>query len=131
MGPAGSARGGLAIGLIAGDLCYGATLRRERVRIDDALDVFAVHGVGGMFGAVITGVFATTAINALGRGAIDGNPGQILVQLVAVGATITYAVGATLVIVKLVDLLLGLRVPAHEEEMGLDLSVHGEVAYQA
>ena len=126
-----TAGGALAIGFIAGGLCYSATLLRERIRIDDALDVFAVHGVGGTFGAVITGVFATTAINSAGRGLIDGNPGQLLVQLVAVGATIAYAVGATFVIVKVVDLVLGLRVNAHQEEMGLDLSVHGEVAYQA
>ena len=126
-----TAGGALAIGFIAGGLCYSATLLRERIRIDDALDVFAVHGVGGTFGAVITGVFATTAINAAGRGLIDGNPGQLLVQLIAVGATIAYAFGATFVIVKVVDLVLGLRVNAHQEEMGLDLSVHGEAAYQA
>ena len=125
-----TAGGALVIGLVAGGLCYSATLLRERVHVDDALDVFAVHGVGGMFGAVATGVFATTAINAAGSGLIDGNPGQVLVQLVAVGATITYAVGATFLIVKLVDFLLGMRVGAREEEMGLDLSVHGEVAYQ-
>jgi ammonium transporter, Amt family len=125
-----TAGGALAIGLVAGGLCYSATLLRERVHIDDALDVFAVHGIGGMFGAVATGVFATTAINAAGRGLIDGNPSQVLIQLVAVGATITYAVGATFLIVKLVDFLLGMRVGAREEEMGLDLSVHGEVAYQ-
>ena len=126
-----TAGGALAIGFIAGGLCYSATLLRERIRIDDALDVFAVHGVGGAFGAVITGVFATTAINSAGRGLIDGNPGQLLVQLIAVGATIAYAFGATFVIVKVVDLVLGLRVNAHQEEMGLDLSVHGEAAYQA
>jgi Amt family ammonium transporter len=125
-----TAGGALAIGFIAGGLCYSATLLRERIRIDDALDVFAVHGVGGTFGAVITGVFATTAINSAGRGLIDGNPGQLLVQLVAVGATIAYAVGATFVIVRVVDLVLGLRVDAHQEELGLDLSVHGEAAYQ-
>ena len=125
-----TAGGALAIGLVAGGLCYSATLLRERIHVDDALDVFAVHGVGGMFGAVATGVFATTAINAAGRGLIDGNPAQVVIQLVAVGATIAYAVGATFVIVKLVDFLLGMRVGAHEEEMGLDLSVHGEVAYQ-
>lgn len=125
-----TAGGALAIGLIAGGLCYSATLLRERIRVDDALDVFAVHGVGGTFGAVITGVFATTAVNAAGRGLIDGRPEQILIQLVAVGVTIAYAVGATFVIVKVVDVVLGLRVNAHEEEMGLDLSLHGEAAYQ-
>jgi ammonium transporter, Amt family len=124
-----TAGGAVLIGLTVGGLCYGATLLRERLRIDDALDVFAVHGVGGTFGAIATGVFATTAINAY-PGLIDGNPGQVLVQLVAIGAVIAYAAGATFVIIKVVDFVLGLRVPAHEEEVGLDLAVHGEAAYQ-
>jgi Amt family ammonium transporter len=126
-----TAGGALAIGFVAGGLCYSATLLRERLRIDDALDVFAVHGVGGMFGAIATGVFATTAINAAGAGLIDGNPGQVLTQLIAVGATIAYAVVATFIIVKVVDVVMGMRVSSHEEEMGLDLAVHGEAAYQA
>ncbi len=125
-----TAGGALVIGLAVGVICYSATLLRERLRIDDALDVFAVHGVGGTFGAIVTGVFATTAINAAGRGLIDGNPGQVVTQTLAVGATISYAVISTFVIVKVVDLLLGLRVRAEQEEVGLDLSVHGEVAYQ-
>ncbi len=125
-----TAGGALAIGFVAGGLCYSATLLRERLRIDDALDVFAVHGVGGTFGAIATGVFATTAINAAGRGLIDGNPTQLGIQLIAVGATIGYAIVSTFVIVKVVDVLLGLRVRAEQEEVGLDLSVHGEVAYQ-
>ena len=124
-----TAGGALVIGLAAGGLCYSATLLRSRFRIDDALDVFAVHGVGGTFGAVATGVFATVAVNAY-PGLIDGNPGQIVTQLVAVGATIAYAVVATFVIVKVVDVLVGIRVPSSEEELGLDLAVHGEVAYQ-
>ena len=125
-----TAGGALVIGLLVGGLCYGATLLRSRLKIDDALDVFAVHGVGGTFGAIATGVFATTAINPLGRGLIDGNAGQVLTQFVAVGATIAYSVVATFVIVKLVDVVLGIRVPAREEEVGLDLAVHGEAAYQ-
>jgi Amt family ammonium transporter len=125
-----TAGGALVIGLAVGLICYGATLLRERIKVDDALDVFAVHGVGGTFGALATGIFATTAINSLGRGLIDGNPGQLVTQLLAVGATITYAVVGTFVIVKVVDLVLGIRVPQGEEEVGLDLAVHGEVAYQ-
>jgi Amt family ammonium transporter len=125
-----TAGGALAIGLVAGGLCYSATLLRERIHVDDALDVFAVHGVGGMFGAVMTGVFATTAINSLGRGLIDGKPEQVLIQLGAVAATVIYAVVATFIIVKVVDLVLGMRVPAQAEEQGLDIAVHGEVAYQ-
>jgi Amt family ammonium transporter len=125
-----TAGGALLIGLFVGGLCYSATLLRSRLKIDDALDVFAVHGVGGTFGAVATGVFATTAINPLGRGLIDGNPGQVLTQTVAIGATIAYAVIATFVIIKIVDLILGIRVKSDQEEVGLDLAVHGEVAYQ-
>jgi Amt family ammonium transporter len=126
-----TAGGALIIGLFVGGLCYSATLLRSRLKIDDALDVFAVHGVGGTFGAVATGVFATAAINPLGRGLIDGNPGQLLTQLVAVGATIAYAVVSTFVIVKVVDVILGIRVSARDEELGIDLATHGEVAYQS
>jgi Amt family ammonium transporter len=125
-----TAGGAVVIGLVAGGLCYSATLLRERLRIDDALDVFAVHGVGGVFGAIATGVFATTAINAF-PGLVDGNPGQLVTQAIAVGATVAYSAGATFVIIKLVNFVLGLRVPADEEAVGLDLAVHGEAAYQA
>ncbi len=124
-----TAGGALVIGLVVGGLCYSATLLRSRLKIDDALDVFAVHGVGGTFGAIATGVFATTAINAF-PGLIDGNVGQVGTQLIAVGATIAYAVVATFAIVKVVDLVLGIRVSKPQEEVGLDLAVHGEVAYQ-
>ena len=125
-----SVGGSLIIGLVAGGLCYSATLLRERLKVDDALDVFAVHGVGGTFGAIATGVFATAMIQPAYTGLIEGNGQQLVSQLVAVGATITYAVIATFVIVKVVDVILGIRVPSESEEMGLDLSVHGEAAYQ-
>jgi Amt family ammonium transporter len=125
-----TAGGALVIGLGVGVLCYSATLLRSRLKVDDALDVFAVHGVGGTFGAIATGVLAVSVINPLGRGLIDGNPGQVMTQGLAVGATIAYAVVATFVIVKVVDLVLGLRVPSAQEEAGLDLAVHGGVAYQ-
>ena len=123
--------GAILIGLVAGGLCYSATLLRERVKIDDALDVFAVHGVGGVFGAIATGVFATSAVQAGYRGLIDGNAGQVVTQLIAVGATIAYAVVATFVIVRFVDAILGIRISARDEELGIDLAVHGEAAYQA
>jgi Amt family ammonium transporter len=126
-----TAGGAVVIGLLVGGLCYSATLLRERLKIDDALDVFAVHGVGGTYGAIATGVFATAAINGAYHGLIDGNPGQVLTQVLAVGATIAYAVVATFVIVKLVDVVLGIRISARDEELGLDLSTHGEVAYQS
>jgi len=125
-----SAGGALAIGLIAGGVCYGATLLRERLRIDDALDVFAVHGVGGTLGAVATGVFALAAIGGV-PGAIEGNIGQVGTQLLAVGATYLFAGLGTFVIVKVVDVALGIRVPSAQEELGLDLALHGEVAYTA
>ena len=125
-----TAGGALLIGLVAGGLCYSATLLRARVKVDDALDVFAVHGVGGMFGAIATGVLATSAIQPAYKGLIDGNPGQVVTQLLAVGATVGYAVVATFVIIKVVDLILGIRVSATSEEAGLDLAVHGEAAYQ-
>ena len=123
--------GALIIGLVVGGLCYSATLLRSRLKIDDALDVFAVHGVGGMFGAIATGIFASSAIQASYTGLLEGNPQQLVNQLIAVVATIAYAVIGTFVIVKVVGLLLGLRVKPEAEEMGLDLSVHGEAAYQS
>ena len=123
-----TAGGAVVIGLAVGGVCYSATLLRERLKIDDALDVFAVHGVGGTFGAIATGVFAVSAVGGV-SGAIEGNFGQVGIQLVAVAATYAFAGGATFLIVKLVDLILGIRVPTRDEEMGLDLAVHGEVAY--
>jgi Amt family ammonium transporter len=99
--------------------------------VDDALDVFAVHGVGGMFGALATGIFASTTVQAAYSGLLDGNPQQLVTQAVAVGATVLFAAVGTVVIVKVVDVLLGIRVKPEAEELGLDLSVHGEVAYQA
>jgi Amt family ammonium transporter len=125
-----TAGGAVVIGLVAGGLCYSATLLRERIKVDDALDVFAVHGVGGTFGAIATGIFATTAIN-FGSGLIDGNASQVVTQMIAVGASIAYAVVATFLIVKLTDVMLGIRVKSDVEEVGLDLAVHGEVAYQS
>jgi Amt family ammonium transporter len=125
-----SVGGALVIGLIAGGLCYSATLLRERIKVDDALDVFAVHGVGGAFGAVATGVFATSIIQPAYSGLIEGNVQQLVNQLIAVAATIAYAVVSTFVIVKFVDFVLGIRVKPADEAAGLDLSVHGEVAYQ-
>jgi ammonium transporter, Amt family len=124
-----TAGGALLIGLAVGGLCYSATLLRERLRIDDALDVFAVHGVGGMFGAIATGVLAVAAIGGV-SGAIEGNVEQVGIQAFAVLVTVVFAAAATFVIVKAVELLLGLRVGPDAEELGLDLALHGESAYQ-
>jgi Amt family ammonium transporter len=126
-----TAGGAVVIGLAVGGICYSATLLRSRLKIDDALDVFAVHGVGGTFGAVATGVFATAAIQPAYAGLIDGNVGQLGTQLIAIGAVIAYAVVATFIIVKVTSIVLGLRISASDEELGLDLTTHGEVAYQS
>jgi len=120
----------LIIGLVAGALCYSATLLKARLKVDDALDVFAVHGVGGIFGALATGVFATRAINPAGQGLIDGKPEQVWIQFVAVAFTVVFAGGLTFVIAKVIEKVVGLRVSSADEDMGIDLSQHGEVAYQ-
>jgi Amt family ammonium transporter len=119
----------IIIGMAAGAVCYGAILLRERLKVDDALDVWAVHGVGGTLGAILTGVFAVSAVGGF-SGLIDGNGNQILKQLVAVGATWIYSGLATFIILKVVDRFVGLRVDESEEEAGLDSSQHGEVAWQ-
>ena len=123
--------GSILIGLGAGTLCYLAMQLRPRLKVDDALDVWAVHGIGGTWGAIATGLFATVAINSGGaNGLFFGNPSQLLTQVIAVGATWIYAAGATFVIVKVIDLTIGMRVREHEESLGLDASQHGEIAYQ-
>jgi Amt family ammonium transporter len=123
--------GSILIGLGAGVFCYLAMQLRPRLKIDDALDVWAVHGIGGTWGAIATGIFATVAINAAGaNGLLAGNPEQLLKQAVAVGATWLYAGVATFVIVKVIDVTIGMRVKESEESIGLDASQHGEIAYQ-
>ena len=123
--------GALLIGLGAGVICYAAvTWIKHAVGVDDALDVWGVHGVGGIWGAVATGIFATTAVNAAGpNGLLYGNPSQLLYQLVAVLVSAVYAGAATWVILKLLDVTIGLRVPREQELAGLDASIHGEPAY--
>jgi Amt family ammonium transporter len=121
----------ILIGLGVGVVCYGAALLRLRSRVDDALDVFSVHGVGGAFGAIATGVFATVAVNAAGvDGLIAGNPSQVFVQVVAVVAVGLYSAVSTGLILIVINLVVPIRVPGPAEEAGLDLAQHGEVAYQ-
>jgi ammonium transporter, Amt family len=120
--------GALALGLVAGAACFAVTLLRERLAIDDSLDVFAVHGVGGIWGAVGTGIFAVAAIGGV-SGLIEGNVEQLLVQVVAVAFTVVFASVMTFVIIKVIDVVLGLRVDEASEEAGLDIAVHGETAY--
>ena len=119
----------IIIGFAAGAICYGAILLREHLKIDDALDVWAVHGVGGTLGAILTGVFAVAAVGGV-SGLVENNGSQVLKQLAAVGATWIYSGVATFVILKVVDRFVGLRVEESEEEAGLDSSQHGEVAWQ-
>ena len=118
--------GGLVIGLIAGLACYfAATTMKRALGYDDSLDVFGVHGVGGIVGAILTGVFASEAIGGA-PGAIDGNGGQVLTQLYGVAVTIAYTGFVTFVILKVIDLVIGLRVDEESEREGLDIRSHGE-----
>ncbi len=126
-----SVLGALAIGLIGGAVCYFGVTVKNRFRFDDTLDAFGVHGVGGTVGALLTGVFATVTVNAAGaNGLLYGNPMQLVRQGAAVGATIAYAVVVTWILLKAVDLFVGLRVSAEEEEQGLDWTQHGETGRQ-
>jgi Amt family ammonium transporter len=129
----------LTIGLIAGVVCYAmAAVVKGRFGYDDSLDAFGVHGAGGTVGALLTGVFASQAINPIFKdgqgnpapvGLIDGNAGQLLNQ--ATGTVIAWilAIGGTLIILKVVDMLVGLRVTSEQEIQGLDLTQHGEEGY--
>jgi Amt family ammonium transporter len=121
--------GALIIGIAAGALCFlAATYLKNALGYDDSLDAFGVHGVGGIIGAVLTGVFATMAVTGAADpvGWIDGNPAQIAIQLFGVAMTVVYCAIATWVCLKLVDWLIGLRVTVDAEREGLDLAMHGE-----
>jgi Amt family ammonium transporter len=121
--------GALVIGLAAGVACYwGATWLKNTLGYDDSLDVFGVHGVGGIVGALLTGVFAVEAVGGT-PGLIEGNPGQVLTQLWGIAATIVWCGVASFVLLKLIDLTLGLRVEREIEVEGLDLALHGEVVH--
>jgi Amt family ammonium transporter len=128
VGPIGS----IAIGILAGLGTYLCLFYRStRTKIDDTLDVWAAHGMGGLVGALLTGVFAEKAINAAGNnGALFGNIHQLWIQTLAVGSTLLYSFVATSIILLVLKKTMGLRVPVKEEKMGLDLSVHGETAYR-
>ena len=122
--------GALVIGLLGGAVCYFGVTIKNRFGFDDTLDVFGVHGVGGTVGALLTGLFCTVAVNSGGaNGLFYGNPKQLLLQIIGVGATIAYAVVVTWILLKVVDALVGLRVTHEEEEQGLDWTQHGESGY--
>jgi Amt family ammonium transporter len=123
--------GALFIGIAAGIVCYlSAVWLKKALGYDDSLDAFGVHGVGGALGAILTGVFADSAINGLGRGWIaDGNIAQLWPQLVSIVAVFVYCAIVSFIILKLVDLIVGLRVPREVEIEGLDINLHGETLH--
>ena len=132
--------GGLVIGLLAGIIClWGVNGLKRLIGADDALDVFGVHGVGGILGALLTGVFAAPSLGGTGIWDYVANKpmaqysisGQVITQLTAVGTTIVWSGVVAFIAYKLVDLVIGLRVPEEEEREGLDITSHGESAYHA
>ena len=129
----------MIIGLLAGLICYFmVAVAKHKLGYDDSLDAFGVHGVGGTLGALLTGVFATNEINnalkdsagkPLPLGLVDGNAGQIVDQAIGAGIAIALGIVGTIIILKIVDIAVGVRVDANQEQDGLDLSMHGEEAY--
>ncbi|HDR14119.1 MAG TPA: ammonium transporter [Desulfobacteraceae bacterium] len=120
----------LAIGAAAGLLCYGGVMVKSALGYDDSLDVVGIHGVGGAWGALATGLFASTAVNPDGAdGLFFGNPGQLWLQFISIIATAAFAFLSTLVILKAVDLLCGVRMNGDEEERGMDITLHNEAGY--
>ena len=121
---------GIPIGIVAAVVCYYCMLLRTRWSIDESLDVWAVHGMGGTWGALATGVFASVAVNSAGAdGFLLGNALQVLKQLAGIAAVWVFAFAATWVLGKMIDVTMGLRVSTVEESVGLDISQHGERAY--
>ena len=120
----------MAIGAVAAPISYYAIKFRQRRNLDESLDVWACHGIGGTWGALATGLFASKTVNPAGaNGLFYGNAHQFFIQLLTVGVTIIFAFGMTFLITKLLSRFMGLRVSEDEEEVGLDISEHGEQAY--
>jgi ammonium transporter, Amt family len=120
----------IVIGAVAGALCFGAVRMKSRLGYDDALDVVGVHAVGGIWGALATGLFASVLVNAAGaNGLFYGNPRQLLVQAIAVVASMAFSFVGSIILLKVTDALVGLRVMDESEQVGLDLSEHEEAAY--
>jgi Amt family ammonium transporter len=119
------------IGLAAGIVCYiCVSLLKPALGFDDSLDVVGVHGVGGALGLVGAGLFASKAINAAGNdGLFFGNPKLLMVQLIMIGAVAGFSMICTWIILKIIDVVMGLRVTQDQEQEGLDTSQHGEKAY--
>jgi ammonia channel protein AmtB len=119
----------ILLGAIGAVPSWYALMWRARTRLDDSLDVVAAHGLGGATGALLTGVFAEKVWNGATNGLLFGNPGQLAIQAVAVLATLVYSAGATVVLLKLVNLVVPIRATAQDEGLGMDVSQHGEEAY--
>jgi Amt family ammonium transporter len=121
---------GIPIGALAAVFSYYVMLWRNKAnKLDESLDVFACHGIGGIWGALATGIFATAVVNPVGVGLIDGNFKQALVQLAAVVVVMVYAFVISWALAMLLKVVMGLRVKEEEEVVGLDISQHGEQAY--
>ncbi|MEW6766735.1 MAG: ammonium transporter [Pseudomonadota bacterium] len=117
---------GIVIGVVAGTVCYWAcTWLKHRFKYDDTLDVFGIHGIGGLLGTLLAGVFATAAIGGT-AGALEGNPAQILIQLYGIAVVFVWTGGMTFILLKLTDAMAGLRVSQEQEVEGLDITQHGE-----
>jgi Amt family ammonium transporter len=122
--------GAMAIGVGVSGVCYAAVTQRMKWNLDDSLDAFSVHGIGGIFGALMTGVFATTSVNAAGaNGLLYGNASLLWIQFVGVAATAAFAALVTFVLLKLIDLTMGIRSTDEQQHEGLDLVEHGERGY--
>jgi len=118
------------IGLLGGAACFGGVLLKERFRYDDALDAFGVHGVGGILGGLLLGVFASTAYNSAGQdGLLFGKADLLLANLKGTAAACLWAALATFLLLKLIDRFVGLRVDVETEVEGLDQGIHGEKGY--
>ena len=121
--------GALAIGAIAAVPSYFCLVWRARTGMDDSLDVLAAHGLGGTVGALLTGVFAQKSFNGMADGLLYGNPRQLLIQAIAVGAAIVFSGVVTYVLLKVIGAVIPLRPSAEDETAGLDITMHGEEAY--
>jgi Amt family ammonium transporter len=120
----------LVIGAVAALICYYAIRFRQNRNLDESMDVWACHGMASTWGMIATGLFATVELNAAGgNGLFYGNPSQLPIQVLAVVVTMAFSFGVTLVVAKLLDMSIGLRASTMEEEVGLDISAHGERAY--
>jgi ammonium transporter, Amt family len=120
----------IIIGGLAGIICYSGVMMKSKLGYDDSLDVVGVHCVGGTWGALATGLFACKAVNPAGfDGLFFGNPGQLWIQFIAVAVTMVFSFVMTVILLKLIDWVIGLRMTPEEEERGMDISLHNETGY--